>query len=118
MECKLDNITIHYQTCGEGKPILILHGAPLDHRALLGCMEPIFKNRNGWLRIYPDLPNMGKTREVNWITSADQMLEVVLKVIDQVIPERTVTLTRSLCGLFRLRLTLTFIQIGCRTRSS
>jgi pimeloyl-ACP methyl ester carboxylesterase len=86
MECKLDNITIHYQAFGEGKPILMLHGAPLDHRALLGCMEPIFKNRDNWLRIYPDLPGMGKTKGVNWITSEDQMLQVALEFIDRVIP--------------------------------
>jgi pimeloyl-ACP methyl ester carboxylesterase len=92
VECKLENITIHYQSFGEGKPILILHGAPLDHRALLGCMEPLFKNRAGWLRIYPDLPGMGRTKGANWITSAEQMLEVILKFIDQVIPGQSFTL--------------------------
>ncbi len=93
MECKLDNITIHYQTLGEGKPILMLHGAPLDHRALLGCMEPLFKNRgNDWFRIYPDLPGMGRTKGVDWITSADQMMEVILDFVDQVIPEQSFTL--------------------------
>jgi len=92
MECKLNNITIHYQTFGEGKPILILHGAPLDHRALLGCMEPIFKNRTDWRRIYPDLPGMGRTKRGNWIISADQMLEVVLEFIDRIIPGQNFTL--------------------------
>jgi pimeloyl-ACP methyl ester carboxylesterase len=92
VECKLDNITIHYQSFGEGKPILILHGAPLDHRALLGCLEPLFKNRAGWLRIYPDLPGMGRTKGANWITSTEQMLEVILKFIDQVIPGQSFTL--------------------------
>ena len=92
MECQLDHVTLHYQTFGEGKPILMLHGAPLDHRALFGCMEPIFKNRDGWLRIYPDLPGMGRTKGVNWITSEDQMLEVTLEFIDRVIPEQSFTL--------------------------
>ena len=92
MECKLDNITIHYQAFGEGKSILMLHGAPLDHRALFGCMEPIFKNREGWLRIYPDLPGMGRTKRVDWITSEDQMLEVALEFIDRVIPGQSFTL--------------------------
>jgi pimeloyl-ACP methyl ester carboxylesterase len=92
MECELDNITLHYQTCGEGKPILILHGAPLDHRALFECMESVFNDRDGWLRIYPDLPGMGRTKGANWITSADQMLKVILAFIDRVIPERHFTL--------------------------
>jgi pimeloyl-ACP methyl ester carboxylesterase len=92
MECKIDNMTIHYQAFGEGKPILMLHGAPLDHRVLLRCIEPIFKNRDGWLRIYPDLPGMGRTKGANWITSEDQMLEIALEFIDRVIPEQSFTL--------------------------
>jgi pimeloyl-ACP methyl ester carboxylesterase len=51
-------------------------------------MEPIFENREGWLRIYPDLPGMGRTKGGNWITSTDQMLAVVLEFIEQVIPEQ------------------------------
>jgi len=86
MECKLENITIHYEMYGEGKPMLLLHGRPLDHRCISGCMEPIFRNRKGWLRIYPDLPGMGKTQGVDWITTEDQVLEVVLNFIDKVIP--------------------------------
>ncbi len=102
MECKLDNLTIHYQAFGEGKPILLLHGAPLDHRTLLGCMEPIFNNRDGWLRIYPDLPGMGRTKGVNWISSQDQMLGVVLQFIDRVISEQSFTLVgHSYSGFFR-----------------
>jgi pimeloyl-ACP methyl ester carboxylesterase len=92
MECKLDHLSIHYQAFGAGKPILLLHGAPLDHRVLVGCMEPIFENRDGWLRIYPDLPGMGRSTGANWISSQDQMLEVVLKFIDRVIPEQSFTL--------------------------
>jgi pimeloyl-ACP methyl ester carboxylesterase len=55
-------------------------------------MEPIFKNRDGWRRIYPDLPGMGRTRGGDWITSADQMLAVVLEFIDRVIPGQSFTL--------------------------
>jgi pimeloyl-ACP methyl ester carboxylesterase len=92
MEYKLDHLPIHYQAFGAGKPVLLLHGAPLDHRALLGCMEPIFEHRDGWLRIYPDLPGMGRSRGANWISSQDQMLEVLLEFIDRVIPDRSFTL--------------------------
>lgn len=42
MRCKLDNISIHYQAVGEGKPILVLHGAPLDHQVLLGGKVIVF----------------------------------------------------------------------------
>ena len=85
MECNLDRIIVHYEMEGEGKPILMLHGWPLDYRCLFGCMEPIFQSRSGWKRIYLDLPGMGRTPGVDWITSHDQMLDVVLDFVDQVI---------------------------------
>jgi pimeloyl-ACP methyl ester carboxylesterase len=56
MKCKLERITVNYETFGEGKPIIMLHGWPLDHRIMVNVMEPLFKNRDGWKRIYPDLP--------------------------------------------------------------
>ncbi len=62
MECPLDRITISYEVRGEGRPLLALHGWPLDHRAMVGAFEPIFAKRKGWKRIYPDLPGMGKTK--------------------------------------------------------
>jgi pimeloyl-ACP methyl ester carboxylesterase len=92
MECRLDKLAMHYQALGGGEPILMLPGAPLDHRVLVGCMEPIFENRDGWLRIYPDLPGMGRTESVNWIASEDEMLDVILEFIDRVIPGRSFTL--------------------------
>ena len=103
MECYLKNITIHYETFGQGRPILMLHGAPLDHGALLGCMEPIFANRDGWLRIYPDLPGMGRTKGVDWITTEDQMLEVALEFMDRVVPEQSFTLVGHSYGGYLAR---------------
>ena len=26
MECKLDNITVHYEMIGEGRPLVVIHG--------------------------------------------------------------------------------------------
>lgn len=88
MECKLDNITVHYEMFGEGRPIVMLHGWPLDHRHMVSDMEPLFRGRGGWRRIYPDLPGMGKTSGADWITHQDQMLEIVLGFIDAVIPKQ------------------------------
>lgn len=36
---------------GEGRPILLLHGATLDHRHMMESFEPIFAQRGGWQRI-------------------------------------------------------------------
>lgn len=86
MECKLESITIHYEVMGEGMPIVMLHGLPADHHHMVSDMEPLFQQRIGWKRFYPDLPGMGKTSGTDWITTQDQMLDVALSFIDKVIP--------------------------------
>ena len=99
MKCQLEGITVTYKVRGEGKPILMLHGWPLDHRHLLSEMEPLFEQRAGWKRIYPDLPGMGQTPAAEWITHQDQMLAVVLEFVDKVVPgERLVLVGESYGG--------------------
>jgi pimeloyl-ACP methyl ester carboxylesterase len=85
MECELDRITVHYEVFGEGRPILMLHGMPLDHNAMIFEMERHFKERSGWKRIYIDMPGHGKTPGAEWITSTDQVLKVVEEFVDKVI---------------------------------
>jgi len=86
MECQLADITVYYEEYGEGRPMVIVHGFTPDHRLMSGCIEPSLREREGWKRIYLDLPGMGKTPAADWITSTDDMLDVVLRFIDQVIP--------------------------------
>ena len=85
MECLLDNIKVHYEVCGEGRAILMLHGWPVDHCFMMSMFEPIYQDLDGWKRIYLDLPGMGKTSGAEWIKTHDDMLEVVLDFIDHVI---------------------------------
>ena len=100
MECNLRrNITVYYEMLGEGRPIIMLHGWPLDHRHMVTDMEPLFTHRDGWKRIYPDLPGMGKTPGLDWITHQDQMLDITLEFIDKVVPgERFVVAGASYGG--------------------
>src|SRR6266487_2344426 len=86
MECRVKDLTIHYEEVGSGRPILALHGTPLDHRHMLNDLEPIFIGRQGWRRIYPDLPGMGQTKSAGWITNQDHMLDIILSFIDTVAP--------------------------------
>ena len=86
MKCQLKSITVHYETFGEGKPIIMLHGWPLDHRVMVSAMEPVFKNRDGWKRIYPDLPGMGETPGMDWITNQDQILDILLDFVEEIVP--------------------------------
>jgi pimeloyl-ACP methyl ester carboxylesterase len=86
MECVLDDVTVHYVEYGEGFPVVMLHGFSPDHRLMTGCMEPVFADRPGWRRIYLDLPGMGRTKGADWITGSDDMLAVVERVVERLIP--------------------------------
>ena len=47
-------IPISVTEIGEGRPVLMLHGWPGDHRFMVHHFEPIFDARPVWRRIYPD----------------------------------------------------------------
>ncbi|HUP27435.1 MAG TPA: alpha/beta hydrolase, partial [Chloroflexia bacterium] len=84
MECLIRDLPVFYEQKGEGRPLILLHGSHTDHREMLYSIEPLFEQRRGWRRIYPDLPGRGNTPGPEWITNEDQMLEVVLEFIDKV----------------------------------
>jgi len=86
MECNVKGLTVYYEVYGEGKPILLLHGSHVDHRLMKGCMEPVLGKKDGYKRIYIDLPGMGKTKAAEWITNSDEMLAVVLAFIEKILP--------------------------------
>jgi pimeloyl-ACP methyl ester carboxylesterase len=39
MEQNLENATIHYEQFGKGKPVILLHGQPTDHRHMVKDFE-------------------------------------------------------------------------------
>ena len=84
MDCNLAGSTLHYETFGEGQPILMLHGWPLDHRQLVFEMERHFVARVGWKRIYVDLPGMGRSQVPELVTGSDQVLDVLEEFVDRV----------------------------------
>jgi len=93
LSCKLKNATIKYLSYGEGYPILIMHGhGPNDHQYMMYDFEPLFEQRSGWQRIYVDLPGHGQTVWPDWVTSPDQILDLICDFIDQIIPGKPFTL--------------------------
>lgn len=86
MKCDLEDISIFYETYGAGRPMVMLPGQPSDHRVMERFMEPLFTQRDGWLRLYPDLPGTGRTPGLDRLATQDQMLGAVLEFIDTVIP--------------------------------
>lgn len=69
-----------YESVGEGRPLVLLHGWQLDHLAMMDAIEPAFTGRSGWKRIYPDLPGMGLTPGTG-ITKQDQVLDALIEFI-------------------------------------
>lgn len=86
MEVEVKGVPVYYETRGEGRPLVMLHGWPADHHHMVRDFEPFFEHREGWQRVYPDLPGMGRTPGADWITNLDGMLDVLLEFIDQAIP--------------------------------
>ncbi|WP_044339310.1 alpha/beta fold hydrolase [Rossellomorea aquimaris] len=81
-------MTIYHKIIGEGFPIVMIHGWTLDHQAMMHAMEPNFKNRTGWKRIYIDLPGMGLSESQPSIKNSDDMLETLVGLLDKLIPDQ------------------------------
>ena len=103
MECELDNIKIYYEIYGDGYPVLMLHGWPLDHRIMKGCIEPIFETRPNYKRIYFDLPGMGKTKGEDWIESTDDYLKIIIEFVEKIIPNENFILVGESYGCYLAR---------------
>lgn len=86
MRCAVDDLDFYYECYGEGTPIVFIHGFGVDHHSMKGTMEPVFKNRPGWKRIYFDMPGMGKTKAPENIENTDDMLEAIIALINKLIP--------------------------------
>jgi len=70
--------SVHYVEHGAGRPVLVLHGAGVDHREPEACFEPVFDGVAGFRRIYPDLPGMGRTMAPDRLRSAEDVLDTLL----------------------------------------
>ncbi len=78
---------IYYEIMGQGVPVINIHGYGIDHCSIKAGLEPHFSDRNGFMRIYFDLPGMGRSGSNSRILSSDDMLEVVMQFIDHLLPQ-------------------------------
>jgi len=85
MLCELPDATVSYQEFGEGRPIVVLHGSPLDHTEMIYELEPTLAKRKGWRRIYLDMPGHGGKAGRAWMAGRDDGLKVVEEFIDAVV---------------------------------
>jgi pimeloyl-ACP methyl ester carboxylesterase len=84
MKCETSHGSLVYEAHGEGRPLLLLHGWPLDRRAVVGAFEPLLMDRPGWRRVYPDLPGMGETGALEDIRTQDQVLDTLIEFAEKV----------------------------------
>jgi pimeloyl-ACP methyl ester carboxylesterase len=80
--CRVGAVEVRYVERGSGTPVVVLHGAGVDHREPEACFDPILERYGGLRRIYPDLPGMGRTAAPETIRSADDVLDVLLGLVD------------------------------------
>jgi len=108
MTIQANGSTIRYETVGTGKPVLLLHGFPVDHRIMTGCMEPVFQTLQGYRRIYIDLPGLGQSKAAPDLTSAEGMLHTLVAFIRAVLGgERFLLAGESYGGFMTLGLMTT-----------
>jgi len=92
-------IMFYYEEFGEGKPILIIHGLTCSMELMKGCIEPIFKEVNGYKRIYIDLLGMGKSDKCSLeYASSDKILEMLLSFIKEKIDKEFLLIGESYGG--------------------
>lgn len=98
MFCEVDGVDIYYEVRGEGFPVLMLHGYGIDHNVMVGCMEPVFKGRPGYSRIYIDMPGMGQSKAPEWLGNSDQVLDIVIRFSEKAIKGRFLVAGESYGG--------------------
>jgi pimeloyl-ACP methyl ester carboxylesterase len=103
MEYVVGGTRIYCEIHGEGRPFVLVHGFGPDHRLMKGCLEPIFRQREGWQRVYFDLPGMGRSPGPAWLINSDQMLDVVSAFIETVIPNQSYALAGQSYGAYLAR---------------
>ena len=87
MKCRIRDLDVYCDVRGEGTPVVMVHGMGVDHRVMTGCMEPVFEARDeAWKRIYFDLPGMGRTEGCDWLRCSDDMVGLILRLVDRLIP--------------------------------
>jgi pimeloyl-ACP methyl ester carboxylesterase len=69
----------------------------------MGALEPLFADRPGYRRVYPDLPGMGRTPAPAAIDGTDAVVELLLGLIDAVVGEEALLLVGHSSGGYLAR---------------
>jgi pimeloyl-ACP methyl ester carboxylesterase len=83
MECRINEVTMHYVEHGRGLPVVALHGVGVDHREIEAAIEAIVPD-TGYRRIYPDLPGMGRST-TEGLTSNNDVVSLLGDLIERLV---------------------------------
>lgn len=80
----MEQQSLHRVEHGAGRPVVVLHGAGVDHRESEACFEPVLEWLPGLRRLYPDLPGMGRSVLPSTATSTEDVLAMLLRLVEEV----------------------------------
>jgi len=96
MRREINGAAVHFDEHGSGVPLVVLHGAGVDHREVEAALEAIVPGA-GLRRIYPDLPGMGHST-ADGLNCNDDVVALLADFIDQVSGEPVLLLGHSYGG--------------------
>ncbi len=85
MITSINGQTINYDICGDGLPLIILHGFSLDAISMQRAIEDTSLRLKGFKRIYVDLPGMGQSPRHGLTNDTDTMLDLICRFITRII---------------------------------
>lgn len=103
MKIRVGKFDVSYVEHGEGSPLLVLHGAGVDHRDPEAAFEPVLRDVAGFRRIYPDLPGMGRTPAPDDLSSGDDVLGLLLDFMTAIAGDRPTVLIGHSLGAYYAR---------------
>ncbi len=92
------HVDLSYETLGEGRPIVALHGSLGDRHQSQFELERQFVQRTGWRRIYVDLLGHGGSPSPDWITDSGQVVEVTASFLRRLMGSEPFVLVGSSYG--------------------
>lgn len=110
MNFHYQDIDLYYESIGEGKAILLLHGLGCDHHLMKECMEPVFKQVEGYRRIYVDLPGMGRSSANASTLSADHIVATLSSFIQHLCKKESFLIMGESYGGYLARGVLTSMR--------
>jgi 3-oxoadipate enol-lactonase len=99
------SVDLYYEEMGQGKPLIFLHGYPLDHATWLP-IAALLKEKARC--ILPDLRGLGKSPVTGTETTIRLMAEDVIRLMDQLKIEKAVISGHSMGGYIAMQLAHSF----------